>query len=203
MNAMKDNEWTRDPGRSRSEQSREGKQQFEKDREQRGPYQPRYHRYTPFTTSREKVMTMVEKEGLLQWPGKMRDTPAKKNSNMYCRFHKDKGHNTEDCYQLKDEIKRLVRQGYFKHLIDRRSETGDRSRLPSCERHQKDEAGKNVVRDNAPTKGIIHTISGGLTNGDSSRARKRHARESRFRYGEQIMHVEEQEDIIFGDKDLS
>ncbi|KAL2228385.1 UNVERIFIED_CONTAM: hypothetical protein Sindi_1818200 [Sesamum indicum] len=122
---------------------------------------------------------MVEKEGLLQWPGKMRDTPAKKNSHKYCRFHKDKGHNTEDCYQLRDEIERLVRQGYFKHLIDRKAEAGDRSRSRSRERHQKDEAGKSIARDNPPTKGIIHTISGGLTNGDSMRSRKKYARESR------------------------
>ncbi|KAL2228080.1 UNVERIFIED_CONTAM: hypothetical protein Sindi_1787700 [Sesamum indicum] len=109
---------------------------------------------------------MVEKEGLLQWPGKMRDTLAKKNSHKYCRFHKDKGHNTDDCYQLRDEIERLIRQSYLKHLIDRRAKTGDRSRSWSRERHQKDEAGKSIARDNAPTK-------------------------------------EKQENIVFGDEDLS
>ncbi|KAL2224630.1 UNVERIFIED_CONTAM: hypothetical protein Sindi_2930100 [Sesamum indicum] len=171
MNAMKDNEWTRNPGWSRGERSKEGKQRSEKDHERRGPYQPRYHRYTPLTTTRERVMAMVEKEGLLQWPSKMRDTPLKKNSNKYCRFHKDKGHNTENCYQLKDEIERLIRQGYFKHLIDRSGER-DRSRSRSRKRSQKDDAGKNLVRDNAPTKGVSYTISGGPTNGDSSRARK-------------------------------
>ncbi|KAL0301798.1 UNVERIFIED_CONTAM: hypothetical protein Sradi_6456600 [Sesamum radiatum] len=62
-------------------------------------------------------MMMVEKERLFQWPRKTRDTPAKKFSNRYCRFHKDKGHDMEECYQLKDEIERLVWQGYFKELI--------------------------------------------------------------------------------------
>ncbi|XP_020549795.1 uncharacterized protein LOC105162948 [Sesamum indicum] len=146
---------------------------------------------------------MVEKKGLLQWPAKMHDTLAKKNSHKYCRFHKDKGHNTEDCYQLRDEIERLIRQGYLKHLIDRRAKAGDRSKSRSRERHQKDEAGKSIARDNAPTKGIIHTISGGPTNGDSMRARKKYVRESRFKYGEQMMHVEKQENIVFGDEDLS
>ncbi|XP_011075709.1 uncharacterized protein LOC105160143 [Sesamum indicum] len=182
MNAMKDNEWTRDPGRSKGERSRDGKQQSEKDREQKGPYQPRYHIYTPLTTTRERVMTMVEKEGLPQWPGKMRDTLAKKNSHRYCRFHKDKGHNTEDYYQSRDDIERLIRQGYLKHLIDRRTEAGERSRSRCRERHQKDEARKSIARDNALTKGIIHTISGGPTNRDSMRARKKYARESRFKY---------------------
>ncbi|XP_011079220.1 uncharacterized protein LOC105162804 [Sesamum indicum] len=183
MNAMKDNDWTRDPGRSRGERLREGKQRSDKDCERRGPYVPRYHKFTPLTTTRERVMTMVEKEGFL--------------------FHKDKGHNTEDCYQLRDEIERLVRQGYFKHLIDRRAEAGDRSRSRSRERHQKDEAGKSTARDNPPTKGIIHTISGGPMNGDSMRSRKQYARESRSRYEQQVMHVEKQENIVFGDEDMS
>ncbi|XP_011083341.1 uncharacterized protein LOC105165883 [Sesamum indicum] len=144
MNAMKDNDWTRDPGRSRGERSRDGKQ-----------------------------------------------------------FHKDKGHNTEDCYQLRDEIERLVRQGYFKHLIDKSIETRGRSRSRSRERHQRDEVGTSGARDNAPTKGVIHTISGRPTAGDSMRARKKYARESRFKHGELMMHVENQESIVFGDEDLS
>ena len=30
---------------------------------------------------------------------------------LYCRFHKDNGHNTDDFRQLKDEIKFLIRRG--------------------------------------------------------------------------------------------
>ncbi|KAL0320511.1 UNVERIFIED_CONTAM: hypothetical protein Sradi_5312600, partial [Sesamum radiatum] len=52
-------------------------------------------------------------------------TPAKRFSSKYCRFHREKGHDTEDFYQLKDEIERLVRQGYFKEFI---VEQGDKAR---------------------------------------------------------------------------
>ncbi|XP_011078520.1 uncharacterized protein LOC105162224 [Sesamum indicum] len=52
MNAMKDSKWTRDPGRSKYERSRDGKQRSKKDEERKGSYQPRYHRYTPSTTTR-------------------------------------------------------------------------------------------------------------------------------------------------------
>ncbi|XP_011069645.1 uncharacterized protein LOC105155468 [Sesamum indicum] len=169
MNAMKDSYWSKDPARMRGERSREGKQRAEGDRKRKGPYVPRYHRYTPLTTTREK----------------------------------DRGHNTEDCYQLKDEIERLVRQGYFKHLIDRRAEARDHSRSRSRERLQRDEAGASGARDNAPTKGVIHTISGGPTSRDSARARKKYARESKWKHGELMMHVEKQENIVFGDEDLS
>ncbi|KAL0324744.1 UNVERIFIED_CONTAM: hypothetical protein Scaly_2441500 [Sesamum calycinum] len=68
---------------------------------------------------------MVEKANLLQWSQRTRDTPTKKNSKKYCRFHRDKGHDTEDSYQLKNEIERLVRQGYFKEYILRESRAND------------------------------------------------------------------------------
>ena len=33
------------------------------------------------------------------------------NKHVYCRFHKDNGHNIDDCKQLNDEIKFLIRTG--------------------------------------------------------------------------------------------
>ncbi|KAL2251241.1 UNVERIFIED_CONTAM: Retrovirus-related Pol polyprotein from transposon [Sesamum indicum] len=83
------------------------------------------------------------------------------------------------------------------------AEPRDRSRSRSRERLQRDEAGASGARDNAPTKGVIHTISWGPTSGDSGRARKRYARENRWKHGELMMHVEKQESIVFGDEDLS
>ncbi|KAL0313135.1 UNVERIFIED_CONTAM: hypothetical protein Sradi_5712800 [Sesamum radiatum] len=99
-----------------------------------------------------------------------RFTPAKKYSNKYCKFHKERGHDTEECYQLKDEIERLVRQGYFKEYKLEREEprnckvrnNGDRSRSRSRDifrgRQTKD---RRIVgeRDNVPIKGVIHTIA--------------------------------------------
>ena len=35
-----------------------------------------------------------------------------------CAFHKDTGHTTDKCVALKDEIKRLIRAGYFKEFVD-------------------------------------------------------------------------------------
>ncbi|KAL0386279.1 UNVERIFIED_CONTAM: hypothetical protein Sradi_3022200 [Sesamum radiatum] len=143
------------------------------------PYQPKYHKYTPLSTTRAREMMMVEKERLLQWPRKMRDIPAKRFSNKYCRFHKDKGHDIEECYQLKDEIEKLVRQGYFKHLILERREEQDtnqdkRSRSRSADKFRKSK--EERAHENAPSKGTIHTILGGPTGGDPIRAQKKYAR---------------------------
>nr|GEV21184.1 reverse transcriptase domain-containing protein [Tanacetum cinerariifolium] len=41
----------------------------------------------------------------------------KKSSNKFCDFHNDKGHSTDECMQLKKQIKELVRAGKLSHLI--------------------------------------------------------------------------------------
>nr|GFA39655.1 2-succinylbenzoate--CoA ligase, chloroplastic/peroxisomal [Tanacetum cinerariifolium] len=45
-------------------------------------------------------------------------TPVeKRNGNKFCDFHNDKGHNIDECMQLKKQIKELVRAGKLSHLI--------------------------------------------------------------------------------------
>nr|GEU37502.1 reverse transcriptase domain-containing protein [Tanacetum cinerariifolium] len=41
----------------------------------------------------------------------------KRNNNKFCDFHNDKGHNTNECVQLKKQIEELVRAGKLSHLI--------------------------------------------------------------------------------------
>ncbi|GJY88698.1 hypothetical protein Tco_0503326 [Tanacetum coccineum] len=45
-------------------------------------------------------------------------TPVeKRSSNKFWDFHNDKGHNTDECMQLKKQIEELVRAGKLSHLI--------------------------------------------------------------------------------------
>ncbi|KAL2228687.1 UNVERIFIED_CONTAM: hypothetical protein Sindi_1848400 [Sesamum indicum] len=128
-------------------------------------YQPKYHNYTPLPMSQEKALMMVE---VLKWPRHTRYTPSKKFSNKYCRFHRERGHNTEECFLLKDEIERLV--WHFRDRVP-----------PSC-KISKDGTRRSrstqvqPTGNNAPTKGVIYTIAGGCSSGNSNRDRKRCAR---------------------------
>ena len=40
------------------------------------------------------------------------------DSKDYCKFHKAKGHDTKDCFQLKNAIEDAIRRGYLKDFID-------------------------------------------------------------------------------------
>ncbi|KAL0313835.1 UNVERIFIED_CONTAM: hypothetical protein Sangu_2227900 [Sesamum angustifolium] len=184
INAMKDREWQRLKGRDRGKEDRDRHARPEKEREH--PNRSKFHKYTPLTTTRTKTLMMVEKSNLLQWPRQTKFTPVKKYSSKYCKFHRERGHDTEDCYQL-NETERLVRQGYFKEYAleqearmkdykvgDRktRSSSKNRGRFHGRER----EEGRNKKRENVSVKGVINTIAGGTAEGDSGRARKKHER---------------------------
>ena len=64
----------------------------------------------------------------------------RRNQNLYCQYHQDHGHITEDCRNLWDHLDQLVQEGKLKQLLhhssDRGSQTGSElrgdasSRLP-------------------------------------------------------------------------
>ncbi|KAL2228729.1 UNVERIFIED_CONTAM: hypothetical protein Sindi_1852600, partial [Sesamum indicum] len=93
MNAMKDGEWM---GNVRTREQDHGKDGKQVDRGRDPPYRPKYHRYTPLNTTRTKALLTVEKSDILKWPHHTRFTAAKKFSSKYCKFHRERGHDTEE-----------------------------------------------------------------------------------------------------------
>jgi len=69
-------------------------------------------------------------EGALTFPGKLKGDPSKRPMDRYCRFYHDHGHDTYDCYDLKKQIKALIRQGNYKGSLAKRGRTHHRSKLP-------------------------------------------------------------------------
>ena len=63
-----------------------------------------YERYTPLTTNRT---TILEEAFKLEVPIKLYPTKTPRSglgATKYCRYHRSIGHNTEDCWALKDKI---------------------------------------------------------------------------------------------------
>ncbi|XP_050254982.1 uncharacterized protein LOC126700846 [Quercus robur] len=49
----------------------------------------------------------------------MAGDPSKRNQNLYCAYHQEPGHTTDDCRNLKNHLDRLVQEGKLRHLLHR------------------------------------------------------------------------------------
>ena len=88
----------------------------------------------------------------------MKGDPNKCNRNKYCRFHKDHGHGTDECYDLKQLIENLIRQEIFWNFLRRE--------------HKDEKLKRKVEESSQPLLGEIRVIIEGSLAGQSSKSRK-------------------------------
>ncbi|GKD45858.1 hypothetical protein Tco_1270503 [Tanacetum coccineum] len=78
------------------------------------PY-PQKDAFTPLIKTLKEIMAM--KSMSFPEPSPLIGTPEKENLNKFCDYHEDRGHNTNDCYQLKKQIKEAVALGKLAYLV--------------------------------------------------------------------------------------
>ncbi|GAV64286.1 hypothetical protein CFOL_v3_07804 [Cephalotus follicularis] len=84
----------------------------------------------------------------------MRSSAEKRDTEKYCRYHRDHGHDTEECRQLKNQIEDLICKGHLRKYVDRNA--------PSERRERRGEAPQQPEQQQQQKpRGVIHTISGG------------------------------------------
>ncbi|XP_074336678.1 uncharacterized protein LOC141673849 [Apium graveolens] len=128
----------------------------------------------------------------------------KKNPDKYCDFHRDKGHNTEECYHLKRLIERMIKDGELNQFVrDLRDILG-----PKENQEEEIEAEEPERRDRI--RGEVKTISGGsILDKDSKTTKKMYARQvyNLYQFGQAKPHMpmtfntEDYEDVIRSHED--
>ncbi|XP_020216781.1 uncharacterized protein LOC109800407 [Cajanus cajan] len=179
----------------------------------RPPRGPRYTAYTPLNASRAKVMEQALASEILAMP-KRANTPPRADKAKNCRFHRNRGHSTEECSALKDKIEDLIKQGHLKSFTtsqDHQSREIDHSRetRPPRDRRRRSRSAERRDRsqrpreDNDRTRKVINTIAGGFAGGgSSSSARKRHLRAIRSVNNVNQPRMPKMPPITFTDRDF-
>ena len=80
----------------------------------------RFTSFTPLTVPIDQVLIQIKDEGALTFPRKLKGDPNKRSRDKYCRFHRNHGHDTADCYDLKQQIKALIRQGKLQKFVNKK-----------------------------------------------------------------------------------
>uniref|UniRef100_A0A2N9EIR5 RNase H type-1 domain-containing protein n=1 Tax=Fagus sylvatica TaxID=28930 RepID=A0A2N9EIR5_FAGSY len=129
----------------------------------------KFSSFTPLNTPIDKLLMQIQDDPSLQWPGKIRSDPNSRPKNLYCRFHRDHGHLTEDCVALKEQVETLIRQSKLQKYVSR----------PDNARPPKPQGPKERTENPKPgTAREIRTIVGGPATGGISRtSRKAYARQ--------------------------
>ena len=75
------------------------------------PSGERFTSFTPLTAPIDQVLMQIKDEEVLTYPRKLKEDPNRRSRDKYCRFHRDHSHDTADCYDLKQQIETLIKQG--------------------------------------------------------------------------------------------
>ena len=109
----------------------------------------------------------------------MKSDPATRDNTKYCEFHRDYGHRTDNCIQLRREIEYLIQRGYLRRFISpgnqAQSQTQNQNQAPT-----QPPPPRQMTTQHQQPLGEIHVISRGFSRGgESSSARKAHLRSIR------------------------
>ena len=93
-----------------------------RDRRENRRSKPPTRRFVGFTSLNgpiDQVLIQIKDEGTLTFLGKLKGDPRKRSRDKYCRFHRDHGHNTFDCYDLKQQIEALIKQRKLQRFVSK------------------------------------------------------------------------------------
>ena len=174
--AIKDVEKPGDRGRKDDE--RRGQKRERLDRRNNDNFRrkedksPRAVKFIPLIMPVDKILTQIKDEHYLKWPRPLHSSPNVRDKNKYCRFHKDHGHNTKDCRDLKEQVEEMIRKGKLQKYVKK----GEYSKFRNDNKSQHESSSRNDDHPSQPPQdviGEIKTITRGPFTGRSFRSSKK------------------------------
>ncbi|XP_057450898.1 uncharacterized protein LOC130742814 [Lotus japonicus] len=116
------------------------------------------------------ILRAVGQTNVVQYPPPPRRPPANVDTNRWCEYHKALGHTTDNCWNLRREIDRLIKAGHLANFV-KDTATPEVARITQGDKGK----GKEIVEELGDPVGECSSIAGGFGGGAiSSKARKRY-----------------------------
>ncbi|CAL1353283.1 unnamed protein product [Linum trigynum] len=115
----------------------------------RSPDRRSSHAFTPLNDSVKNVFHVLREKGYkLNWPAPLKSLPHMRDPKKHCDFHRETGHWTEDCQELRYEIEGLIRRGLLAEFTHEKEEQvgGPQNPPPPPQADYNEAAGAYVVR---------------------------------------------------------
>ena len=125
----------------------------------------RFRNFTPLNTSIYQVLMQIKDKGTLTFLDKLKGDSNKRSRDKYYRLHRDHEHDTSECYDLKQQIEALIRQGKLQKFVGKEGTEQNQGALAQRENKRP-----------RPPLGDIRMIIGGSTSNSSKKARKTYLR---------------------------
>uniref|UniRef100_A0A2N9FFW9 Integrase catalytic domain-containing protein n=1 Tax=Fagus sylvatica TaxID=28930 RepID=A0A2N9FFW9_FAGSY len=105
-----------------------------------------------------KLMEKIKREPFFVWPPKLLENPALRDGKLYCTYHKDTGHMTENCHMLKVHLEKLVSAGHLNQYVD----------TNLTEKKEPSQTARQPHPSGMASAGVIHVIHNPLCSTISS-----------------------------------
>ncbi|XP_013651159.2 uncharacterized protein LOC106355825 [Brassica napus] len=109
----------------------------------------------------------------VKWPQKMKAPDSFRNPGLWCDFHRDHGHKTEDCIALRIEVNELLQKGHLREFLSEKAKNHLNKEVPA--------KSAGAIPASPPRQDrVILVISGGSeTSGVSHAAAKKSTRNAK------------------------
>ena len=145
----------------------------------------------------------IKDEPYLKWPRPLHSSSNVHDKRKYCHFHKDHGHYTKDCGDLKEQIEELIRKGKLLKYV--KKEDSNRFRDGNKDWHEDSQKDEDHTPPH-PQSAIreIKTIMGGLSiKGPSKSLKKSYKRQVNSVHSQPpLKQRRTNQDMCFSEKDV-
>ncbi|KAF2542288.1 hypothetical protein F2Q68_00032634 [Brassica cretica] len=90
----------------------------------------------------------------VKWPQKMKAPDSLRNPGLWCDFHRDHGHKTEDCIALRIEVNELLQKGHLREFLSEKSKNHLNKEVPA-------KSAGAIPASPSRQDRVIHVLSGG------------------------------------------